>query len=286
MISYILMFASVPLLGYGIKPYTWDNIYTIIYTILALQCGFYAALIWNDINDKKIDKIVHPNRPIPSGRITEKKFFIIALIFSLMTFLFSYLVSFRCLVFVGFGALFVAIHDKYLKKKINIPAYSEIFTPLQWTIVPLFAYFAVNGLALQTIILLVLFTYFSDGAHDIFEGIHDVKGDKKIGIKTYSTSFGVMFAKNFSIFMVMVSGIIGIVLYITTSLTLIFLIPFLVSWTYVIYSTLRLKFGTTNEKIMYDSALNTGQLIYKYFLFTYDLIFIDMLLQIINTNIV
>jgi len=39
-------------------------------------------------------------------------------------------------------------------------------------------------------ILLVLFTYFADNAHDLPEGIHDMEGDHKLGVKTYATSFG------------------------------------------------------------------------------------------------
>jgi 4-hydroxybenzoate polyprenyltransferase len=120
------MYASVPMLAYGIKPYDLEIITVIILTILALYSGFFAALIWNDITDVDIDSVVHPNRPIPSGRISTKKFFAIALVFSAMTFIFSFLVSFWCFILVGITALFVTFHNKYLKKIVKIPAYSEI----------------------------------------------------------------------------------------------------------------------------------------------------------------
>ena len=117
--QYIFMFSSVPMLAYGLRLYDMSIFLTIIFTILALYSGLFATLIWNDISDANIDSIAHPNRAIPSGKISSKKFFKIALIFSFLTFLFSYLVSFWCLIFSGMAALFVAIHNKFLKKMVK-----------------------------------------------------------------------------------------------------------------------------------------------------------------------
>jgi len=129
-----------------------------------------------------------------------------------MTFIFAIIVSVWCLILVGSTALFVAFHNKYLKKIIEIPAYSEIFTPIQWLTVAIFGFLAIwtvlpqsmdlifelplfgtistGGRMIQNMVLLVLFTYFADNAHDLPEGIHDMEGDHKLGVKTYATSFG------------------------------------------------------------------------------------------------
>ncbi|GAG16056.1 unnamed protein product, partial [marine sediment metagenome] len=143
LISYAFMFASMPMLAYGIRPYDSTIITIILLSILSLYSGFFAALIWNDITDADIDSIAHPDRPIPSGKISSKKFFAVALVFSAMTFIFSFLVSFWCFILVGATALFVAVHDKYLKKIVKFPAYSEIFTSVQWIIVPVFGFLAI-----------------------------------------------------------------------------------------------------------------------------------------------
>ena len=107
LISYLLMFASVPMLAYGIQPYNYEIIRIIVLTVLTMYSGFFAAIIWNDITDSDIDAIAHPNRPLPSGRINAKKFFGIALIFSALTFIFAILISRWCLIVVGAAALFV-----------------------------------------------------------------------------------------------------------------------------------------------------------------------------------
>ena len=305
MLSYILMYASVPMLAYGIQPYTTSIFIIIIFTILSLYSGYFAALIWNDITDADIDTIAHPDRPIPSRRISSKKFFQIALFFSFLTFLFSFFVSFWCFVVVIMSALFVALHNKYLKKFIKLPAYSEIFTPIQWIIVVIFGYVAIwttnpyqntyifqipifedistSFSEFQNMIILILFTYFADNAHDLPEGIHDIKGDIKIGVKTYANSFGKKNAARISFVMFIISGVLGIILYLKTILSLIFLIPFLAIWIYTLFYSLNLI------KIKDDEMEKFGKIVgrkgFNYFLLSFDLIFLDVFIQLMILNI-
>ncbi len=302
LISYIFMYASVPMLAYGIKPYNIDILRIIIFTIITLYSGFFAALIWNDITDADIDALVHPDRPLPSGRISLKKFFGIALIFSASTFIFALLVSTWCLILVMGVALFVTFHDKYLKKKIKIPAYSEIFTPLQWVTVAIFGFLAIwtalpqeNSLtftlpfigsiktsfpAVKQMILLVLFTYFADNAHDLAEGIVDAEGDRKHGVRTYATSFGEKTAARVSFSMFIVSGILGVLLFLYTPLSWFFIIPFIFIWLNILrYSFTLLK--ARDIETMRKIGIVVGRKGFDYFLFSYDLIFLDIFLQLL-----
>jgi len=303
LVGYILMYASVPMLAYGIKPYNSDIIKIIVLTVLTMYSGFFAALIWNDITDREIDAVAHPDRPVPSGRISPKMFFAIALIFSAMTFIFALSVSLWCLALVGIAALFVAFHDKYLKKIVKIPAYSEIFTPIQWVVVAIFGFLAIwttfqqsgdinlampvsgyislNIYDFQNMILLVLFTYFIDNAHDLPEGIHDVDGDRKLGVRTYATSFGEKTAAKISFAMFFISGSIGIVLWFRTLLSLIFLVPFLFLWLYTLYNSY--KFIRINDDFQRrQQGKIMGKKGYDFFLFSYTLIFLDVLIQLLN----
>ena len=302
LISYVLMYASVPMLAYGIQTYDLNIMKIILLTILTMYSGFFAALIWNDITDADIDAVAHPDRPVPAGTISKKKFFAVALVFSAMTFIFAILVSIWCLVLVGATALFVAFHNKYLKKIIKIPAYSEIFTPIQWLTVatfgflaiwtvlpqsmdiifelPLFGTISTSGREIQNMILLVLFTYFADNAHDLPEGIHDVEGDRKLGVKTYATSFGEKNAAKISFCMFFISGIFGILLFIKTILSPVFLIPFLVLWTYILYNSHMLT--RKDNEDMKKMGKIIGRKGFNYLLMSYNLIFLDVLLQLIN----
>ena len=281
LVSYVFMFASMPMLMYEVKPYNSSILSIILLTILSLYSGFFAVLIWNDITDADIDATVHPDRPIPSKRISRRKFFSIALFFSATTFIFSYLINLWCLLLVGFTALFVTIHNRYLKRIVKIPAYSEIFSPIQWIIVPIFGFFAVDGADFQNIILLVIFSYFAVNAHDMPEGIHDANGDREYGVRTYATSFGEANAARISFAMFFISGIFAIVLYFRTILTPIFLIPFLVIWLYALYNSYQF-INTDNKKK--ELGMIYGRKGFNYFLAVFDLIFLDIFIQILIYN--
>ena len=301
LISYILMYSSVPMLAFGIQSYNVDILKIIFLTVITLYAGFFAALIWNDITDADIDSVAHPDRPVPSGRIRKKNFFLIALVFSAMVFIFATIISPICLILVCFAALFVTFHDKYLKKWIKIPAYSEIFTPVQWVVVAIFGFFAIwtnipqssqiliqipifgdisfSIFDFQNMVLLVLFTYFIDNAHDLPEGIHDVDGDRKLGVKTYATSFGERNAARISFSQFVIAGILGIVLFFRTILSPIFLVSFLILWIYMLSWSYRLM--KTDVKKMKEMGTIVGRKGYDFFLMAFNLIFIDILIQLI-----
>ena len=300
-VCYILMYASIPMLAYGIRPYNLEIIRVIALTILTMYSGFFAALFWNDISDADIDKIAHPNRLIPSKKINSNRLFIIAIVFSVFTFIFASLISIWCLFFVGAFAIFVAVHNKYLKRRVKFPAYSEIFSPVQWTLVAIFGFIAIwttipqskdisfdlqllggfsaSNSAILTMIVIFLFTYFSDCSHDIAEGIVDYQADKKYGIRTYATSFGKNKASKISLFMFFLSAVFGIILYIQSILSPFFLILFIILTVYILRFPLKLI--KTKKDELKEQSVVSGRKLYDYFLFTYNLIFIDLVLQLV-----
>jgi hypothetical protein len=89
------------------REYDANFIEITLFTAVSLYAGFFAALIWNDITDADIDSVAHPDRPIPSGRISTKKFFAIAVFFSLRTAGTAYLISPWCLALTVAAALYV-----------------------------------------------------------------------------------------------------------------------------------------------------------------------------------
>jgi len=300
MLSLNIMYCAAPMLAYGIQSYDWNIFRILLLSIITLFSGYFATLIWNDISDMEIDKIAHPDRTIPSGRITPRQFFIVALICSAIVFTGALLISVWCLFVVGMAALFVAFHNKFLKKIVKIPAYSEIFTPVQWVVVAIFGYVAiwtalpqshalsynlpiVGAIAFDAdsfvnMILLVLFTYFADDAHDLPEGIHDIEGDRRLGVRTYASSFGVKASAKVSFAMYFISGILGVILFFRTILSPIFLVPFLIIWLYTLNWSYR--YLKKDEQEMKDTGLIIGQKGFNYFLTAFDLMFLDILLQI------
>jgi 4-hydroxybenzoate polyprenyltransferase len=276
------MFAGMPMFFYGLNSYDFEIIKIILFTIIVMYAGFFAVIIWNDICDIDIDAIVHSDRALPMGKISKKKFFRVAIIFSIIVFVFSYLVSIKCFLFVGIGALFVSFHNKYLRRFVKIKAYSEIITPLQWAIVPIFGFIAIEGSNILNMFLLIIFTYFADGAHDIPEGIHDAEGDQRDGIMTYAISFGEKIAARISFIMLFLAGITGLILYYNSILTIIFLVPFGSLWIYTLYYSYKnLKMKIEDMRKL---GLSTGLKIYRFFLATYVFIFLDIFIQLLNLH--
>jgi geranylgeranylglycerol-phosphate geranylgeranyltransferase len=301
LLSYLLMYASVPMLAFGIQSYDSEIIKIIVFTVICLYSGFFAALIWNDITDADIDAMAHPDRPIPSGRISKSKFFAIALVFSALTFIFAFLVSPLCFFLVGFAALFVTFHDKFLKKKMKLPAYSEIFTPIQWIVVAIFGFFAIwtalpqsssvfidmrylGSISTETnavyqMLILVVFVYFADNAHDLAEGIVDVEGDRIHGVKTYATSFGVKNAARISFIWFLIAGLMGIILFLKTVLSYVFLVSFICIWIYIMSQSFRLL--TSKKEDMKKIGAIVGRKGFDFFLFSFNFMFLDLLVQLI-----
>ena len=301
LLSYVFMYASVPMLAYGFYNVTIEIIWVVVLTVITLYSGFFAALIWNDITDSEIDAVAHPDRPIPSGRISSTRFFAIAIVFSALTFVFSVMVSIWCFLLVGFTALFTTFHNKYFKHRIQFPAYSEIFTPIQWVTVAIFGYLSIwtvfpdygiirvnpsflGPISFQTsdfytMIVLVLFTYFAVNAHDLPEGIHDYEGDKKKGVKTYATSFGQQNAARISFFYFILSGLFAFILYFRTYLSPLFLILFVINWIYILSHSYRLVKATEDTRD--ELAIIAGRKGFDYFLMSYNIIFLDVFIQLI-----
>ena len=148
LVSYVLMFASVPMLAFGISSYSSGFLYVVILSVLCLYCGFFGAIMWNDVTDKEIDRIVHPERAIPSGVVSSKTFFALAVILALCVFVFSVLISPWCLVLVVLNSLFVGIHNKFLKQNFQlgyIPLSTRISVcPLEYVLYLLHSFFELN----------------------------------------------------------------------------------------------------------------------------------------------
>ncbi len=128
-------------------------------------------------------------------------------------------------------------------------------------------------------IILLFFAYFADNAHDLPEGIHDIHGDIKTGVKTYANSFGKKNAARISFIMFLISGILGILIYFRTIISIIFLIPFLITWLYTLYFSFNLLNKKENEMEKYGVIV--GRKGFNYFLISFDLIFIDILIQLL-----
>jgi geranylgeranylglycerol-phosphate geranylgeranyltransferase len=149
-----------------------------------------AAMVINDIYDRKIDAINEPQRPIPSGLIkpVEAATFMVALV--AVGFVFSLIISpFGVWCFIV-AAASLAITATYLTfgKRSGLPGN---FLVSACVAIP-FIYGSVTavGAVGLNVLLFAAMAFLSNTGREITKGIVDVAGDSAEGVKTLAVRFG------------------------------------------------------------------------------------------------
>jgi len=104
------------------NTYSEIEINTIILVILSSACLYAAGVIFNDVADRKIDRKERPNRPIPSGKITQRSAIILALLLMAISITVSYLISATTLIVVFILISTIMLYDFVLKNSLFAPA--------------------------------------------------------------------------------------------------------------------------------------------------------------------
>ena len=87
---------------------------------LAVVAAFFVtagSLIFNDYYDWKIDKVIHPERPIPSGRLLPKEGLYFAILSFCIALILSFLINAICFGIAVFSIGCIVLYDELLKNK-------------------------------------------------------------------------------------------------------------------------------------------------------------------------
>jgi len=87
---------------------------------LAVVVAFFitaGSLIFNDYYDWKIDKVIHPERPIPSGRLLPKEGLYFAILSFCITLIISYFINMVCFGIAVFSIVCIVLYDELFKNK-------------------------------------------------------------------------------------------------------------------------------------------------------------------------
>jgi geranylgeranylglycerol-phosphate geranylgeranyltransferase len=158
--------------------------------------GFAVAFLFgiagnaiNDYLDKESDKINHPDRPIPSGKLKPAH----ALYFSIIFFIISLVLSFLLSFIVGYGALLVVLialvsQIAYEKKFKHEKIIGNIIIGTQTALAFIFGGVIVGKTVITGIIAIAVFL--SIAGREVVKDIEDIRGDKdrttlpmKIGVR-------------------------------------------------------------------------------------------------------
>jgi hypothetical protein len=98
------------------------EINSIVLVILVSVCLYAAGVIFNDVADRQTDRKERPNRPIPSGKITQRNAILLALLLIVISITVSYFISVATLIIVFVLITFIFLYDFVLKNSLFGPA--------------------------------------------------------------------------------------------------------------------------------------------------------------------
>lgn len=146
----------------------------------------------NDYFDRKIDRVNRPERPIPSGRIKAPEALTTAQVLFVAGIVFTVFLNFYCVLLAGFNALVLALYAWGLKRR-GLVGNLAIGYLVGST-------FLFGGLATETLrtgsiiptglLVLVLMAALSTVGRELIKGIQDMRGDRKLGFKTFPLRHG------------------------------------------------------------------------------------------------
>ena len=152
--------------------------YNSINLLLAVISTFFvtaASMTLNDYFDWKIDKISHPERPIPKGIIKPKEMLIFSIIFLTIGVVITFFINFLCLGIALSSILLLVLYEKYSK---NVGIFGNFTVAFVSSISFTFGGAAV-GNPLSSLVISIM-TFFVMVGREIIMDIRDAEGDKLI----------------------------------------------------------------------------------------------------------
>ena len=157
--------------------------------ILGFLTGFTltgASMAINDYYDREIDAINEPQRPIPSGAVTENQALGLALILTIIGFLAAFATNIECFA-LAISSWFISVSYVTFGKKTGL--FGNFLVSTCVSIPFIYGNFVIEKFNL-TVFLFAAMAFLSNTGREITKGIVDVEGDKAQNIRTLAVRFG------------------------------------------------------------------------------------------------
>jgi|SRR3989339_89892 len=183
----------------------------IIFSTLSLYFYVFYLVMTNMYIDYELDKVAHPKRALPSGKLSLKEARINILITLVLIFVFGIFVAnkwFVTIITIYAIAYFIITKMKYFK---FIPFLHMANNAIALFIFTVSAGIAVSRFPTQLIVfsLAMFFVYFGNIS---FASIRDMDGDRKFSIETFATKLGGRITAILGLFFCMLGIISSIIL--------------------------------------------------------------------------
>ncbi len=210
--------------------------------------GFFisgAALISNDYFDLDVDRINHPHRPLPSGRISIPELMILTGLFTVTGFITAGLLG---LVTLSFAVVIwiIAILYNWRFKESGLLGNIMVGISVAWFFI--FGGATVDGLTNGLIWIFASLAFIFDTGEEIAGDAMDVAGDEQRSSKTLARLYGKPYALRISSILFILFIIISFIPFLIGWLSIVYLLIFMPMNIIVLYLDLKLLNSQTVEE--------------------------------------
>lgn len=163
--------------------------------LLAFAVAAFGAAGGNAVNDyfdREIDRINRPQRPIPSGRISPSEALMIAQAMFVLGVVLSLFLNVYCVLLVVLNSFVLAFYSWRLKRQGLAGNFAIGYLVGSTFLFGGFAAYIPQGgpLIPNELLILVFMAALSTVGRELIKGIEDMRGDRKLGFKTFPLSHG------------------------------------------------------------------------------------------------
>jgi len=172
-----------------------ETYYLFIFSCASLVFAIIFSIITNNIEDIEIDKISNPERPLPMGLIDIKTYKKYAILFLVLTLIFSYICGMLIFILINAFTLIYYVYSMPPLKIKRVPFFSKFCISLNTLLMSLAGFSIVNCEITAFPLKYVMFYLILLTPAINFIDIKDYEGDKKNGIKTLPVVMGLRASK-------------------------------------------------------------------------------------------
>jgi geranylgeranylglycerol-phosphate geranylgeranyltransferase len=225
-------------------------------TLLGFLVGFFisgAIMMSNDYFDLKVDRINHPNRPLPSGRITTIELAALTGVFSIVGFLSSYLLGSLSL---SIAVVLWVIGFAYNWKFKEAGLVGNLMVSLSVAMTFIFGGLSVNSRFLGLVWVFAACAFVFDLGEEIAGGAMDIEGDRQRSAKSLAITKGRGYALRVSSLLYMLLIVLSLIPLAFGWLGFVYVVLILPTDFAVVYLT----FGLLRSKTPKEGRARTRQL--------------------------
>ncbi|MCD6502679.1 MAG: geranylgeranylglycerol-phosphate geranylgeranyltransferase [Euryarchaeota archaeon] len=226
----------------------------VILACIAAATFTAAGNALNDYIDRDLDRIIHPDRPIPSGKISPREAYMYAVSMFVLSAIFaSVLAYFKPLTLLVYAPVlaFMLMYELKLRLKYYGPIGNVLIASL---VGATFSYGALASKPNNLAFMLTLYAFLSNWTREIVKDLEDLPGDKAAGRKTLPMIIGEDLCKKISLIPLIVAVVTSPIPYAIGNMDIIPFVILLVGDCIFIYSmalTLKKQYKMAQKTMKY-----------------------------------